>query len=81
MNWTLSHHAELRMSEMRIERDEVLEALTDPSITYPSPPSYGPGRSVAVGGRLAVVVHSATRTVITVLWHGRSGRSFDPRAA
>ena len=55
MNWSLTNHASARMNEMGVEDNELLETLEYPSITYPSPPSYGPGRSIAVAGRLAVV--------------------------
>lgn len=75
MNWELTYHASARMIEMGVDDDELLETLGYPSITYPSPPSYGPGRLIAVAGRLAIVHNPSTRTVITVLWHGRSDRS------
>ena len=81
MSWTITHHAEVRMTEMQIGAVELLETLTYPSITYPSPPSHGPGRSIAVAGRLAVVVNTSTCTVITVLWHGQTGRSSHQLAA
>ena len=81
MSWTITHHAEVRMTEMQVGTDELLETLSYPAITYPSPRSHGPGRSIAVAGRLAVVVNASTRTVITVLWHGQTGRSSHRLAA
>lgn len=81
MIWSMSFHATLRVNEMGLTEGEVVDALNWPSVTYPSPPKYGHGRSVAVSGRLAVVHNASTRTIITVLWNGASGRSVEPRAA
>ena len=75
MTWVVTHHAEIRMNEMNVDIEEVLAVLEWPSTTYPSPASYGPGRSVAVAGRLAVVHNPSSGAVITVLWNGQSGRS------
>jgi hypothetical protein len=68
----ISAHAASRCLEMTIDPAEVLTVITNPEITYPSPRSYGPGRVISVGGRLAVV-HCDT-SVITVLWRGLDHR-------
>ena len=81
MTWTVTQHASVRMDEMGVQTEELIETLEHPSITYPSPPAYGPGRAIAVAGRLAVVHNPTTRAVITVLWHGWSGRSSGLHAA
>jgi hypothetical protein len=69
----LSLHALQRCQEMGVSRGEVVDALADHEIRYPSGPEYGPGRYVSVRGRLAVV-HSPTWEVVTVLWNGRDAR-------
>ena len=69
----LSYHAELRCSQMGLTRDDVLSVLRSPQLTYPSPPKYGPGRMISVADPLAVVHRGSN--VITVLWHGRAGRT------
>lgn len=74
--WWICGHACLRMREMRLEVNEVDDALADPSITYPSySGASGQRREVHVCGRLAVVVAPEDRMVVTVLWHGLEGRS------
>lgn len=80
MSWTVTGHAAHRMDQMGVEESELFYVLEHPSITYPSPPHHGPGRSIAVAGRLAIVHNPTTKTVITVLWHGASGRAVDGRA-
>lgn len=70
----LTMHALQRCREMIVTRGEVVEVLRQFEVRYPSPQSYGPGRTVTVGGRLAVV-HTADLEVITVLWKGRQGRT------
>jgi len=68
----MTRHPAERFEEMGLTEDDVEAALSYPEITYPSSPHYGPGRNIAVAGRLAVVHNGPT--VITVLWHKRSGR-------
>jgi hypothetical protein len=70
---TLTAHATERSTQMRLDLDEITATVRQPDLTYPSPPKYGPGRVISVGGRLAVV-HSGA-TVITVLWRGRTCRA------
>lgn len=60
---------------MGVGIDEVVAAVTEPALRYPSPPEHGPGRSISVRSRLAVVhTDEHATTIITVLWHGAAGR-------
>jgi hypothetical protein len=60
--WFFTVHALRRMTEMAVPRGEVLSALNEPEVAYPTRE-----RLMAVRGRLAVV--SADDLVVTVLWH------------
>jgi hypothetical protein len=73
-NWTLTHHAQLRIQQIHITPAEVDVALEAPEISYPCGPDY-PGRSVVLGGRLAIVVDDSSPIVVTVLWRGATGRA------
>lgn len=73
----LTRHAYARCREMSVERSEVVETLRWPTMTYPAPPEYGPGRRVATGKRLAVV-YAENFVVITVLWNGQTSRDAGP---
>ena len=77
-----SMHAERRMREMRVSWTDIVEVLKNPEVTYPSPPSHGPGRLISLHGRLAVV-HNGRGLVVTVLWRGHttSDRSAPPPEA
>jgi len=52
----------------------VQTVVLQPEITYPSPPEYGPGRTISVRDELAVVHTADRQLIITVLWRGRTGR-------
>ena len=67
----LTYHAQHRCSQMGLTIDDVASVLRSPQLTYPS--RHGPGRIVSVAGALAVVHRGSD--VITVLWHGRTGRT------
>lgn len=69
----LTPHALRRCKEMNVERAEVVEVIERHELQYPSPPGHGPGRLLAVGGRL-LVVHTPDMVVITVMWAGAEGR-------
>jgi len=68
----MTRHASERCAEMGLTEHDVAVALEAAEISYPSPPEYGHGRNITVAGRLAVVHNGST--IITVLWHARSGR-------
>ena len=74
MNPLLSAHASSRCAQMGVDPAEAIAALDDPELRYPSPRKYGPGRSISVRGRLAVVHTTDGRLVITVLWHRLASR-------
>lgn len=69
----LTVHALRRCDEMGVLRSEVVAAIREAEVRYPSAGAHGVGRSIAVAGRLAVV-HDQDLVVITVLWRGRSSR-------
>jgi hypothetical protein len=48
----------------------VLLAAAQPDVSYTSY-NYGDDREVHIRGDVAAVVHAASMTVITVLWHTR----------
>jgi hypothetical protein len=66
-------HAMRRIIEMRIAPREVVRAIIQPELTYPSYQD----REVRVAGRLAIVYCSSESTIVTVLWRGREAR-WDP---
>lgn len=71
----LTSHAFQRIQQMTVGIEEIVAAVECPTCRYPSPPHHGPGRTISVQGRLAVVhTDGAPTTVITVLWDGESGR-------
>jgi hypothetical protein len=68
-------HALHRMREMGLSRSIVARVVADPDISYPGRPApTGEPRRIAVRGPLAVVYVPRTRTVVTVLWNGRTAR-------
>ena len=78
----LSEHGFHRTREMNVGVDELVAAIDNPTLSYPSPPEYGPGRRVSVHGRLAVIhTDHPNPTIITVLWNGACGRHDPPAAA
>lgn len=66
-------HAMQRMDEMSLCRDDVVAVLSSPELTYRAS-DHHPSRWIAVCRALAVVYNSDERVVVTVLWHGRTGR-------
>jgi hypothetical protein len=77
--WNLTWHARTRMSEMQLNDDEVLDALRNPELTYPSSSRFRNGADIAVRGRLAIVFDPATGAVVTVLWRGLESRDPIPQ--
>jgi hypothetical protein len=74
----LSGHARQRIDEMSVDETEVINAIREAEITQPTP--AGPGRRVAIKGRLRVVYarHPTETSVITVVWQNRYARSDGP---
>lgn len=70
----LSHHARERCAEMGLSTKQVKRALEHVEMTYPSTDYDGNPVKVSVADGLAIV-HNDEGTVITVLWHGREGRT------
>lgn len=66
--WTFTDHADERRIQMRLTSNDVLEAVSDPEVTYCSP-SY-PGTLTLLHGDLAVAVDEHEPVIITVLWRG-----------
>lgn len=66
-SWHFSVHARRAVAERGFSMADVRLAVDAPEVTY-SQSTYGPGRQVLQRGELGVVVHPATRTVITVLF-------------
>jgi hypothetical protein len=68
MTPALSPHARTRAAQMGIPTKHVKRVIQFPDCVYPA----GGGRTISVGGALAVVhVHGV---VVTVLWNGKGGR-------
>lgn len=70
--WQWTSHAHHRCEEMGVEPARVEAVLNGPELDYPS--HAHPGRRLACGNCLAVVYSAEDGAIITVLWHGRSGR-------
>lgn len=66
-DWRFTAHARRRAAERGVTESELLAVLARPQVTY-SQNSHGPGRQVCQRGELGVVVHSASRAVITVVF-------------
>lgn len=74
-SWTISTHARTRMTEMAVSEDEVLDAVVEPEIDYPTE-RYGAHNRNAKKGRICVAYDEVDRTVITVLWNVFGNDSF-----
>lgn len=64
--WRLSAHAAAVMLRRRFDPADVEQAIEQPWLSYPQR-SYGEGRELRRRGKVAVVVHVPSRTVVTVL--------------
>jgi hypothetical protein len=68
----LSRHALERAEARGFTEAQVLAAVEDPDLTYPSNPREHPtGREHRQRGRVVAVYEPATDTVISVLVHGQ----------
>lgn len=65
--WRLSWHAEQRAIERGFSRTEILNAVTRPGVQYMQSGQYI-GREVRSNGRIAAVLDSRTRTIVTLLY-------------
>lgn len=63
----LSWHAQKRAAELGFTSADVEKCVRFPEQSYPSHPSYGPGRRMYQRRTLAVVVDIDNNVVITVL--------------
>lgn len=66
IGWRVTAHARDAATRRGFSLREVLLAVAAPDLTYPQE-NYGEGRALYRRGRVAVVVHAPSRTVITVL--------------
>lgn len=73
LGWRYTPHALLRMEQMEVDADEVMDTLHFPELSYPGSRRYPAGRTVHVRGRIGVIV-SEQRDIITVIWHQKEGR-------
>lgn len=64
--WTLSRHAAKRMRELGFSRQEVMDAIERPDVTYEQS-SYGSGEAIIQRGGLALGVNLDAKVVKTVL--------------
>lgn len=72
--WRYTQHCRRRAAERGITLGQIDRVLTEPEISY-AQTTYGPHRQVRQRGELAVVVNTATRTVITVLFRDQARRT------
>lgn len=77
----ISQHASIRAKELGFSADDIYRCVNLPEQTYVCPASYGPDRRMYQRGSVSLVLHEASRTVITVLlrtgdaWqHGKDTR-------
>lgn len=66
----ITRHAGERIMEMGIADSELVDAILDPVIRYPSGPPYDPDCITHLRGQIAVVVRMEhdRAVIITVLW-------------
>lgn len=62
-----SSHALLRARELGYRPDDIYRCVANFEQRYPGSPAHGEGRQVYQRGDIAVVLHEASRTVVTVL--------------
>lgn len=76
IQYTISRHAQLRRKQMGVTEHRIQAVLQDPDTIYPADPHHRnrDRRMCYQGGDLVIVVDEPLAKVITVLWHGRTGR-------
>jgi hypothetical protein len=74
----LSGHARYRIGQMGLREADVLAAVEEPEMSWPSSLRGQEGCTVHVCGRFAVVVNHDAGVVVTVVWHGEESR-YDER--
>lgn len=68
----LTRHAIDRIAEMKLDRDQVLDAIEDPEVSYPCRDRNGPDRTIFKKGDISVVCQLHTQAqpvVVSVLWN------------
>lgn len=73
--WRITGHAQRRLDQMGLTATRVFEAISAPRLTYPAHTDrWSRPRELRALDDLVVVVTPEDHTVITVMWHGASGR-------
>ncbi len=70
----LTEHARQRRKQMRVTEHRIEETLAEPDTIYPGGVSHPGPRTCYQRDDLVVVVDDTTEDIVTVLWHGRTGR-------
>ena len=70
----VTRHAAERMSEMKVTRQAILDAVTDPEMDYVAPKKHGDEARLACRGSIAVAYRPiegepSKRLIMTVLWN------------
>ncbi len=64
---TISSHARKRATELGFTLEQVLRCISSWEQSYVCHPRHGPGRRTYQLGKLAVILHEPSNTIVTVL--------------
>jgi len=73
-SYSLSAHAKMRRKQMGVTEHRIDAVLQDPDTIYPGDPKHGSTRTCHQRDDLVVITDDSTNEVVTILWHGRTGR-------
>jgi hypothetical protein len=72
--YTLSVHAKMRRKQMGVTEHRIDAVLQDPDTIYPGCTVRGQTRTCHQRDDLVVITDDRSNEVVTILWHGRTGR-------